>query len=142
MKSNRFEDLSPIRKGTILCMIFVASICAVEVACRLTDEVWDLVDRSVEEGRPLAAIGLQNVDFDELPTTVTGKLADSTFRVPDAELLYRVKSNPTGNPLGGYTNINAEGFRGRLFSGQPKQAGTKRIMILGDSCAFGWGIKD
>ncbi len=38
-------------------------------------------------------------------------------------------------------HINSQGYRGRLHSAKPK-AGTFRIVLLGDSFGFGWGVDD
>lgn len=37
--------------------------------------------------------------------------------------------------------VNADGFRSRLYA-RPKPPGTFRILILGDSVAFGYGVKE
>lgn len=64
-------------------------------------------------------------------------LLDSPLTMPDARVLFRVRPNLSPAEAMGMTRINEYGFRGA----SPDAPGAgKRIMILGDSCAFGAGI--
>lgn len=65
---------------------------------------------------------------------------DNVLTAPDPELLFRVRPNPGGGPVHGYTGINAQGFRGRALG--PPTPGARVVLVLGDSCAFGWRIRD
>jgi hypothetical protein len=57
---------------------------------------------------------------------------------PDPKFIFRVRPGSSKEPMLRKIGVNSEGFRGREFdagaSGDPK------ILIVGDSCGFGWGI--
>jgi len=57
---------------------------------------------------------------------------------PDPELIFRVRPNPSGGAVEGYEGINSLGFRGGQFDQAPP--GAERIMVVGDSNGFGWGL--
>ncbi len=63
---------------------------------------------------------------------------------PDPEFIFRVRPNPTGQPVYGFSGINRLGFRTAHLDADPP-AGTiakpLRVLHLGDSCAWGWGIR-
>src|SRR5262249_28964233 len=63
---------------------------------------------------------------------------------PDAEFIFRVRPNPTGQPVYGFTGIDPQGFRTAHLDGDSHadtSAKPLRILHLGDSCAWGWGIR-
>lgn len=76
---------------------------------------------------------------DQLPVSVMHNIVHNELTYPDEELIFKVKPNIEGGMVHGYSGINAQGFRGvdidSLFDG-------KKIMLLGNSCVFGWDIKD
>ena len=85
------------------------------------------VDLGTPAGEALGEMLLFNIRSNEL-----------TY--PDPDLLFRVRPNFSGEPVHGYTGINAEGFRGRIPDRTEAQS-HRSILLLGDSCAFGWGIR-
>ena len=52
---------------------------------------------------------------------------------------YELIPNYQGRALGGFVSVNSFGFRGPEVN-QKKPEGVKRIAVLGDSWAFGWGV--
>jgi lysophospholipase L1-like esterase len=60
---------------------------------------------------------------------------------PDQDLLWRLKPNQkTVTKIGQkHVRINSHGLRDREFA-QVKPPGTVRILALGDSCTYGWGV--
>src|SRR2546423_4545325 len=63
---------------------------------------------------------------------------------PDPEFIFRVRPNPGGAPVRGFAGINALGFRTAHLDRTPAPTGPEkplRILHLGDSCAWGWGIR-
>jgi lysophospholipase L1-like esterase len=90
-----------------------------------------------EAGRPLAAQPAAQAEPDD---NVLLHLRDNVLTAPDPELLFRVRPNPGGGLVHGYSGINAQGFRGRPLEAPPP--GASVVLLLGDSCAFGWRIRD
>ncbi|MDH4184376.1 MAG: SGNH/GDSL hydrolase family protein [Nitrospinota bacterium] len=76
---------------------------------------------------------------DQLADTIIFNLERNPLTTPDPELIFRVRPNPSGQPVAGYEGINSQGFRGGDLS-QPAVAGELKIMIVGDSNGFGWGL--
>lgn len=64
------------------------------------------------------------------------------FTYPDKDLLHRVRPNLKPEDVLGYTGINSMGFRCQEFDFSSKTSHLKKIMILGDSCSFMWGVKN
>ena len=87
-------------------------------------------------------LGLPAYAANNMPSTIKHTLRENTLSHPDNELLFHVQQNPSGAPIQGYTGINALGFRGNIFDPNFHYDDGTSIMILGDSCAFGWGILD
>lgn len=104
---------------------------------------------AVEEGRQVSLFNPNDPErrVVTLSPTAAELLADSivyhirfdVFTMPDPELIFRVRPNPGGGPVFGYTGINAQGFRSRPLG--LVEART-RVMLLSDSCGFGFGIRD
>jgi lysophospholipase L1-like esterase len=68
-------------------------------------------------------------------------LGDRVYE-PDDELGFRGRPHATGTFANGVSfGLNALGFRGREVA-VPKPAGTWRLLVLGDSFAFGKGVAD
>jgi lysophospholipase L1-like esterase len=63
-------------------------------------------------------------------------LQSNVLTYPDRHLLFRVQPNPTHEPVFCYEGIDELGFRNRT----PAPPADVRVLLLGDSCAFGWGI--
>lgn len=61
--------------------------------------------------------------------------ARNPFHTPDRDLFWRMIPGYSE----GLISINGEGFRGPAFT-REKPAGTYRIVVLGDSVAFGYGV--
>ena len=75
-----------------------------------------------------------------LGETMLFHIVSNELTRPDPELLFRVRPNPSGDAVYGYTGINAQGFRGRTID-VAESLKHKSVVILGDSCGFGWGIR-
>ena len=58
---------------------------------------------------------------------------------PDPEIAFRMRSNYEDFVYGADVRINAQGLRDRAYSYE-KPDGVKRILILGDSVVFGYGV--
>jgi len=58
---------------------------------------------------------------------------------PDPQLVYRQRPGLSKTYQGVQVNINAQGLRERPIT--PKAPGVKRVLLLGDSVTFGWGVK-
>jgi GDSL-like Lipase/Acylhydrolase family len=57
------------------------------------------------------------------------------------ELIYELLPGVRGMFLGAEIKVNAQGFRGRPVPQDP-EPGAIRVVGLGDSIAFGWGVRD
>lgn len=66
--------------------------------------------------------------------------ADSIFEY-DRDKVFRLKANFFGPNWGGTYSTNSHGFRGREIT-EEKPENTKRILIVGDSVAFGHGVNN
>lgn len=60
---------------------------------------------------------------------------------PDPEVRYALAPNQHGWIDDGFVTTNSSGFRGADVE-MPKPPGRFRIVVLGDSVAFGWGVND
>ena len=69
-------------------------------------------------------------------------IRSNVLTYPDPKLLFRVRPNPAHQDIFGYSGINALGFRGKDWDIQSFHKDEKKIMIIGDSCGFGWPIRD
>lgn len=87
-------------------------------------------------------LGLPAYAASNIPSTIKYTLRENELSHPDAGLLFHVQQNPSGEPIQGYTGINALGFRGNVYDPNLHSDDQTKVMILGDSCAFGWGILD
>ncbi len=87
-------------------------------------------------------LGLPAYAASNIPSTIKYTLRENELSHPDAGLLFHVQQNPSGEPIQGYTGINALGFRGNVYDPNLHSDDETKVMILGDSCAFGWGILD
>jgi lysophospholipase L1-like esterase len=60
---------------------------------------------------------------------------------PDREWLYRGRPGVEGEILGTHYTINADGFRGPVHA-RPGPPDKFRVVVLGDSIAFGFGVRE
>lgn len=83
---------------------------------------------------------IQRNIINKMAGTVRYNFLKNPLVYPDNDLLFRVM--PGKNNLG-YSGINSDGFRGDNFelANKEKQK-TYKIILLGDSCPFGWNLKD
>jgi lysophospholipase L1-like esterase len=79
---------------------------------------------------------------DQLGSSQRYALQSNVLTYPDSRLLFHVRPNPTGQPVYCYEGIDAQGYRtaGLLERQGRMKTRAVRILLLGDSCAFGWGI--
>ncbi len=69
--------------------------------------------------------------------TLRYNLVSNVLTTPDRHLLFRVRPNPSGEPVLCYGGIDSDGFRnGR----RNRSENAATVLLVGDSCAFGWGI--
>jgi lysophospholipase L1-like esterase len=61
-------------------------------------------------------------------------------KVPDKALVYRLRENLDDTFQGARVQTNAIGLRDGPMG--PRQPGELRILLLGDSVAFGWGVRN
>ncbi len=76
---------------------------------------------------------------EQLADSIMFHIRSNQLMAADPELLFRVRPNPDGGPVFGYTGINAQGFRSRPLE---RVEGRRRVVIVADSCGFGFGIRD
>ncbi|MCP4041686.1 MAG: SGNH/GDSL hydrolase family protein [Gammaproteobacteria bacterium] len=68
--------------------------------------------------------------------TIAFNTTANPLTYPDSDLIFKVRPNPDGQKIFGYEGINSFGYRGDFdFSTQ-----AKKVVVLGDSCVFGWGL--
>lgn len=102
--------------------------------------------------RGLVLIGLYSLaDLDSPPNRPARARFNGvgSIFVPDTDLLWRGRANSSGNCLfnsnDGKKSVpvrtDSHGYRGEGFV-EPKPANTYRVMTLGDSCTFGFGVSE
>lgn len=141
----------PLSRGRKIVFAFVAwalVLGALEAGLAATEPMWSADADEANEAVPLTRKEQERASDVVLGANEQRRMGDTLrFHVRsnvltqhDPELLFRVKANPSGEPIHGYTGINAQGFRGQLL--EAPRSGVRSILILGDSCGFGWGIHD
>ncbi len=75
----------------------------------------------------------------EIDGTLRYNIVSNVLTTPDRHLLFRVRPNPGGERVFCYEGIDGSGFRNGEAGRSEKPAA---ILLVGDSCAFGWGICD
>src|SRR5262245_22241221 len=101
---------------------------------------------ALEAGLRIVAL-LTSHDLPELPAaTVRPPRGDLTLgdiiqRTDSRDLLYELRPGLRARFMGVPVKINAHGFRGRDVTELPAH-GTLRIVAIGDSMAFGWGVPE
>lgn len=84
----------------------------------------------------------RQIDDDALAPTVKWNIVGNALTYPHEKLMFHVMAGSTEGRLAGYTGVNSLGYRGPEFHLEDKKPAEKRILILGDSCGFGWGVED
>lgn len=107
----------------ILLRLLIA-LAALAAALALTEGALRLTDI----GRPRAVSALR----------IVGESLGIDVTVPDDDLLVRLRP---GAEFLGYYRINGRGWRG-AEPADPKPTDTLRIVALGDSCTFGYGVDE
>jgi lysophospholipase L1-like esterase len=77
----------------------------------------------------------------EVQVVTTGNLKGLVRPAADEDVVYELKPSRRWIFKGGHTTTNGEGLRGHEVS-RDKPRGVRRVVGLGDSVAFGWGVDD
>jgi lysophospholipase L1-like esterase len=139
---------SRLRKTILGLLTAGAVLVCLEIVLGATRGFWEANhegrdEKAIRSDRDPEAFSVDfGTDSDEaLGETLRFNIRSNELTRPDPELLFRVRPNASGNPIHGYSGINAQGFRGRPL--EPTKASVNRsVLILGDSCGFGWGVRD
>ena len=132
----RYTCLNRLAAGIVTATVMLLLL---EGALRL---VWHLAgsvaSRNVSD--PVAlALQLPERLAQGIEGTLRYNLVSDVLTAPDRRLLFRVRPNPTGEQVFCYGGIDERGFRNGLTH---RSTNSAAILLLGDSCAFGWGICD
>lgn len=83
------------------------------------------------------------VDYDkadQIAVSIKYTLLQKRLMDFDPDMIFRVRPNSEGGLVDGYSSVNSLGFRGPEFNHDSDKA--MRIMVVGDSNGFGWGLTD
>jgi hypothetical protein len=130
--------LSPMRGRTLLpriILIGVSSLLAIAVAEVGLRYHYRVPDVTPEDLKRQLAESEQRTRIAEQPFNLMGLVKASAY--PD--IVYDLKPNLSGTFRGQHVRTNAFGMRGPDVT-QAKPAGTLRIIGIGDSEMFGWGV--
>lgn len=136
MKSRTFNFLKNLGYGLLVCVLFFTLLEVILYAAGIDYRQRNLKFQNkfnTVENAPELPVSYQ----EQIPLTVWHNLIHNELCYPDVDYIFKVKGNPSGKPIMGYEGINAQGFRGDDFE---VEAGWKRIMVLGNSCVFGWEL--
>lgn len=133
----RLKNLSSGIAITVLTLLFSEAFArTILLLLPGTGEFTELRNQFDSEARTLRlAPGIPLAD------TLLWNIEENPLIIPDRDLIFRVRPNPEGGVLYGYTGINPRGFRGPEIPEDPAR-GARRLLMLGDSVMFGWGITD
>jgi lysophospholipase L1-like esterase len=120
----------------VILLVFIAGL---ELLCFLARPLYTNVPARVDE---LEGLYLPDSAHVNLPESIHHNIVANDLLIPDEELFFRVQPNPRDAVVHGYTGINAQGYRGEAYIDNAEVEAATRIMIMGDSCAFGWAIHD
>ncbi len=138
-------DVSIGRRLVYACVVVVLFFALFELLAWLARPLYDPQEPSrvlSEEEQKLAEIHLLDADVGPLPRSLRVNLVDNVLAEPHPLLMFHVRPNPGGAAIHHYTHINALGYRGPEFPAASRDETASRVMSIGDSCAFGWTIKD
>jgi len=137
--------ISPLRKLAFAATASMIVLGSLELGLAVTESLWAddarkavPLTRKEQERASQVLLGVQ--DQRGMADTLRFHVRSNVLTRHDPELLFRVAPNPTGETIHQYTGINGQGFRGRLLKAPPP--GTRSLLLLGDSCGFGWGLHE
>ncbi|MBT3296373.1 MAG: SGNH/GDSL hydrolase family protein [Verrucomicrobia bacterium] len=128
----RRSKLILFRCLTVLVSIGIVLVLA-EIVIRANEAPHNVADVSLDER--LARSEAKRLAAGAAPLSLAGLVE----RSDQADIVYRLKPNQSGTFLGVPLRTNARGMRDAAYP-LKKPAGTFRIVGIGDSVMFGWGV--
>lgn len=136
VKSRVARFLKNVVYGLLVCVIFFMALELALYAAGIDHRHCNL--KLQNKYHPIA-------NAPELPTSFQGQVSETVWHnvihnklcYPDVDYIFKVTGNPGGLPVNDYEGINSLGFRGEEFDFNTQD---KRMVILGNSCVFGWGL--
>ena len=119
-----------IKKALLVVMAVVSTLVALEAALRI---------KAVRDDRKILSGALEG----RIPTLLdrNTKLGDIVRLSRNPRIIYELRPDLSFLFVGVPVEINRMGFRGRDYAFK-KERGTVRIVGLGDSVMFGWGVSN
>lgn len=138
-------SISPLRKLAFAATAWALVLGALELGLAVTEPLWaddtqEAVPLTRKEQERASEVLLGAKDQRGMADTLRFHVRSNVLTQHDPELLFRVAPNPTGKAIHQYAGINSQGFRGRSLQTPPP--GARSILLLGDSCGFGWGLHE
>jgi lysophospholipase L1-like esterase len=131
---DRHAWLSRLAAGIVTATVMLLLL---EGALRL---LWYVAGSAVSRdvGDPVArALQLPERVARSIDGSLRWNIVSDVLTTPDRHLVFRVRPNPSGERIFCYEGIDERGFR----NGQRgRSTNSAALLLLGDSCAFGWGI--